>query len=563
MERELTLHVPATARPAIVKALRADKARRVTLQARYFDTPARELARAGVALRVRLEGRRWVQTVKAPGPDALTRLELNHPRTGPELDLSLYDGTPLAGLLARLSEPLGLRYETRVARLAMRVESRAATVEVAYDHGVIVAGGLELPISEVEFEQIAGAPEAVFDLGRQWLLSHGLVLELRSKAQRGDLLAQAAGAGAHGAADTAPGSAAASRAARGGKAEAADGAAPAPPPPDLFRHRRSRHVRLSPDMDITQAYLACANECLTQIICNATLAAGVDTARASAQARAEYIHQLRVGMRRLRSCWKLFKPWMPAVDRHVADTLRRHFALFGSVRDDDVIRLDIMPRLLRAGMPVHGWPGRAAPDGLAPGEAGPDAERDRPATQAGGQAAQAAGGQAFQACLLELLRHVVLLGDAAGLQPAPSGKDRKPRGKGTAAPAHLGHALVRRLDGWRGRIAREGEHFVELSIDDQHDLRKEVKTLRYCLDFSEGALSAPMVKPLREALLQAQETLGELNDFYVAQAFYQRLQDSQPASAWFAIGWLRAMQEQNKARAQEVFMRLPSLRPGA
>ncbi|HZV94154.1 MAG TPA: CYTH domain-containing protein, partial [Caldimonas sp.] len=88
-EQELKLHVPSAHAAAIARELLDHGATRVRLRAIYFDTPERELARARVALRLRLEGRRWMQTLKTPGADAITRVELNHPRPGPTLDLSV------------------------------------------------------------------------------------------------------------------------------------------------------------------------------------------------------------------------------------------------------------------------------------------------------------------------------------------------------------------------------------------------------------------------------------------------------------------------------------------
>ena len=51
--------------------------RRQHLQAAYIDTPDFLLSRAGIAFRLRREGRQWIQTLKVATSNMLERLEHN------------------------------------------------------------------------------------------------------------------------------------------------------------------------------------------------------------------------------------------------------------------------------------------------------------------------------------------------------------------------------------------------------------------------------------------------------------------------------------------------------
>ncbi|TMH07639.1 MAG: CYTH domain-containing protein, partial [Betaproteobacteria bacterium] len=104
-EIELKFQVAAVARAAVDSAVAGRTPRpREHLQAAYFDTADRALAAAGLALRVRHEGRRWVQTLKGPGGDGMTHAEHNvplAPQAGvvPLADPALHADTPVGARL--------------------------------------------------------------------------------------------------------------------------------------------------------------------------------------------------------------------------------------------------------------------------------------------------------------------------------------------------------------------------------------------------------------------------------------------------------------------------------
>ena len=359
-EQELKLHVPAASRQAVQREIKQREATRIRLHAMYFDTPERELARARIAIRLRLEGRDWVQTLKMPGADAITRIEMNHPRPGPVLDLSVYAGTDVEAPLAAIKGELGLRYETDVLRL-LRARTRHGMVELAYDTGILRAGTLELPISELEFELVSGKPRAIFAAARGWQQRHALVLDPRSKSERGDALAQLA----HKLAEV--------DAAAGDDHQARRAEAIA----RFWAPRGAAAIKLREDMSPPQAMGAIAAECLDQIARNAAVLAEVDTEGVYRAGNSEHVHQLRVGVRRLRSAWKLFDGWIAPVPDAMLQQARAHFAAFGANRDQDVLNETVAPALARAGMPV------------IPVESTPEED-----------ARTIAGGKAFQAWLL-------------------------------------------------------------------------------------------------------------------------------------------------------------------
>jgi len=543
-EQELKLHVPAASRRAVLNEVRQRDATRIRLHALYFDTPTRELARARIALRLRQEGRDWVQTLKMPGADAITRVEVNHPRPGPVLDLSVYAGTEFEAPLSSLKGELGLCYETDVQRLLRKVRSRHGTLELAYDTGVLRAGTLELPISELEFELLSGRPAAIFAVARRWQQRHGLVLDARSKSERGDALARLARELA--ALDAADPDAQARRSAAIAQFWAPRGAAP---------------VVLDNDLAPAQAMGRVAAECLDQIARNAAILAEVDTLGVYPAGQSEHVHQLRVGMRRLRSAWRLFDGWIAPPPEPVLQGVRTHFGAFGQNRDQDVLNETVTPALLRAGMPVIAF--------------------DVPPPDIDSQAI--AAGTAFQGWLLDVLEWSLDVqppspaampaapadhGDTApepafsldGTAAAPSVTPTIIPMSAEPAPQSLRKLLANRLHRWHAKVASQGRHFSALDIPARHELRKRGKRLRYGLSFAESLLPQARLRGYRKQLSAVQDLLGEINDLAMAKDYYQACTGTHP-QAWFALGWISARLDKLTAQAQRAFDRLGDTRP--
>lgn len=492
-EVELKFQVPVAQRARVAAEAAGDgpgAARRVRLQAAYFDTGDHALAAAGLALRVRREGRRWVQTLKGLGDDGLTRQEHEVPLAPGEIDPSApradparHAGTPVGTrLLALLADrPGGLvcGYRTDIRRTLRLLRSRHGQVELAFDEGQLIAGDRVVPVCELEIELESGHPRAVIEVARRWVRRHGLWLDTRSKAERGTMLARGR-----------------------------DMAAPV----------SGGEARLRPDHTPRQALQAIVAACRDAVIVNAAQLA--DGAHGP-----EHVHQLRVGLRRLRSGLRLLEgdPEAAALARSLAAPAAHLFRHLGAARDAAVLGGDL-GQALAAALQEAGHP-----DGL---------DMTTPASAVATVSPTAAVRDgASQAFFLDLL--------AAGLAPLPAstaGRPVAPAGPPPVEPVHarpLHRLLAARLAAWHRAVRNDAARFDRLDEEARHRLRKRVKRLRYAAEFAAPLFEPKDLARTQKRLRRLQEHLGALNDVTMA---LQRLQAApgQDRPAGIAIGWLLA-----------------------
>ncbi len=474
VETELKFQVPPESRAALLKAVAAASATTTRLQAVYADTADQRLAAAGLALRLRKEGRRWVQTLKgrAEGPGGLMqRLEHEVPvpagAAEPALEPARHAGTPVGErLLALLADgaPLLPVYRTDVRRVHRVTTHAGARIELAYDRGRITAGDRVLEVDELELELVRGPAAALPALAARWAARFGLWWDIRTKSERGFRLARGQ--------DTVP-------------------AVPASVP------------RLQPAGTPGKAFAAAAGAALQQALANACEIA-------SGTGAPGHLHQLRVGLRRLRSILRVLGPWSadPAAAAQLEADWRAPFARLGACRDGDVFAAEWLPLLKAAGAPA-----------LAMAD---DTAAEDPALLARTHDMQAL-----------LLRSLALL-------TAEAPADAEPPTLADAAPAAVAPL-------WK-KVRRGARVFAEADTAARHRLRKQLKRLRYLLEPLEPLQRRRSGATLLKALRRALQSLGELNDLATAEATFRARAEAEPA-LWFAVGWLRARHDALLPRA--------------
>lgn len=393
--------------------------RRQLLVSVYYDTPDLRLREAGIALRLRRIGGRWVRTVKCAGQvvaGLARRPEWERPH-GRHFDFSDIDDeaarTQLTAAVAAGSlQPI---FTTRFWRTSWLVEpSPDERIEIALDRGEISAAQRHEEICEIEIERLAGDETTLFDCARRLVECAALFPETESKADRGYRLFAN----------------------------------------EPRRPVKGKRLHLSSDMPAAAAASAILFSCFEQLLANRAGAVVGDDP--------EYIHQLRVAARRFRVALRFFAPLLPAEDGDfLAVTMKEVMAHLADSRELDVFAEWLAER--RA----------ASNESLI-------AHVERKREKARAQARAYLASRRFARELIEAMAHLDAFSRRAD-RPSPAASPVAEEGAATPTPfaAFARRRLKNLCDTLKERAAKAGRGKPRRL----HDLRIAIKRLRYAIEY--------------------------------------------------------------------------------
>jgi CHAD domain-containing protein len=254
--------------------------------------------------------------------------------------------------------------------------------------------------------------------------------------------------------------------------------------------------------------------CAAQIVPNAA-------AVAAGSHDQEHVHQLRIGLRRLRSAARAMRDAAAGLPHGWEPAMQELFEAAGAVRDRYVLASTTASALRRAGAPL------VTPEEPADGDA------------AGRVLAACAASERFQGTLRRLQHWV----DADVHDRADAGEQ--------GALEHL----RARLDRLLRRVLRDAGHFEAMAFEQRHRTRKRLKRLRYVADMLAPLFERRSVRRWQRAAQRAQDALGRCIDHELALQRFEATALTD-ARAWFAVGWLRAHAGRAARRARRRLRRL-------
>jgi inorganic triphosphatase YgiF len=453
-EIELKLEIPPAILPSLNKIplLRDLKkpAESEIEESVYFDTETQKLRRNGVMLRVRRIGDRHIQTIKAVGDSQLfERDEWEWEISDAMPDLRLARGTALEPLMGnKLRRRLQPIFETRVRRTSYELIDDGHAVAMTLDKGRIVTGKRSEAICEIELELERGRAGDLFDIARGLVEKIPAQLAIESKSERGYRLLEGE--------DTAP--------------------------------VHAVPVDLRPDVAAGDGFRTIGRACLKQVVGNLPALRAGDP---------EGVHQMRVGLRRLRAAMSLFgailrDPETAAIKEEVKWLTKQ----LARARELEVLVTKVVAPVKRRGAHRAGLAG-ISHDLAAQRAAAIERAKD---------AVQSARFRRF------------LIAVAAWLETGQwsRSQDELIRDRADAPLATFASAQLARR--WK-KLRKKGKALRRLDPRGRHKVRIQAKKLRYAGGFFAGVFPGKRASKRRKTFLskleELQDHLGDLNDIVV------------------------------------------------
>ncbi len=492
-EIELKLAVPADQlgkwrRATLFRPFAKGRSSHKHLVSSYFDTPDLALKALGIALRVRKIGRKRIQTLKVPGNKTTGfqhLIEYEQEIAQDEPDLALIDDKRLQKLFAKaeLQDRLTAVFTTDIKRRVTVLGYGESEIEMALDEGSISTPDKTMPLHEVEFELLSGRPVDILDLA---LEIHGKLpfsMETRSKAKRGYQLFT--------------------------------GETPKP--------ARAASVTLNGKAIGRDVFSEIAWGCISQMRENELPLLLSDDP--------EGLHQMRVGIRRLRSLLGVYSAYLaPGMQETIVEELSWAQKELGNARDWDVFVGETLA-VVKQGMPDEGSLSYLETAAVKMRSAHKDDARTFVKSER------------YALLLLRLFRGL----ETGGL----FAEDDKTVRKALDRPVRsLAVSVLTRHD---RRVRKLASRVEELEIEDIHRLRLRVKKMRYAAEFFRSLFAGGKAKRRGKALAHLQEALGAVNDASVCENLLAQLVSASPRSANLKIasgllrGWYGALSSQSIA----------------
>lgn len=449
------------------------------LNSLYFDTPDQDLRNRKISLRVREKGPNdYVQTLKLGTGlkgGLSTAFEIERPVRDRALDFSaIDDAKALATLIEAIGgKPLNPVFETVIDRTTRIVSTdNDDQIEVAFDEGEVVAGEQRAPFAELELELQKGSAEALFSAA-QWISgSTPFRFSPFGKAERGFRLT----------------------------AGELEDSGPRP----------ATKVKITANQTTEHAFSAILASCLSQIADNRMAVLASD--------EPEGPHQLRVGLRRLRSAFRLFRPllsddtWAAGLNAEA----RELAAKVATQRDLDVLMDEVVAPMQET------MPETVKADSLL--------------------ASLKEQREGARKALLEDLtqvhwnRFLLMLTAYISIQGwRENASETTLKRWDLPIQMFADEALAKQ---WK-RVAGFGKSLETLDIAQRHEMRKALKKLRYGLEFFAPLYAGHAYKSYLKQLKKLQNVFGYLNDVAMAERLLD-LFDTSDRHATFTIGYCLA-----------------------